>query len=58
MAFELACGDIMEGCEARFQGDTEEEVLDQAGRHAADAHGMTEVTPEVTTALRAAMRPA
>ena len=47
----LACGEIMPGCGATFQGETEDEILAQAGRHAAEDHGM-EVTPEVVELVR------
>jgi predicted small metal-binding protein len=42
----LASGEIMDGCQATFRGDSEEEILVQAGTHAAEAHGL-EVTHEV-----------
>ena len=48
----LACGEIMPGCSATFQGQTEDDVLAQAGKHAAEDHGM-EVTPEVVELVRA-----
>jgi predicted small metal-binding protein len=51
----LACGDIMPGCSATFQGQTEEEILAQAGRHAAEEHNL-EVTPEVVDLVRSHIR--
>jgi predicted small metal-binding protein len=51
----LACGEIMPGCEARFDGETEEEVLAQAGRHAVESHGL-EVTPELVETVRGFIR--
>ncbi|TCI98850.1 DUF1059 domain-containing protein [Aeromicrobium sp. IC_218] len=42
----FACGDVVPGCEDVFLGATEDEVLDKALQHAADAHGMTEVSEE------------
>ncbi len=51
----LACGEIMPGCEARFEGETEEEVLTEAGRHVAEAHGL-EVTPELVETVRGFIR--
>lgn len=47
----LACGEIMPGCDAVFSGETDEEILAQAGRHAAEVHGMA-VTPEVVALVR------
>ena len=51
----LACGEIMAGCDATFEGETEEEVLAQAGRHAVEDHGL-EVTPEVVDLVRSHIR--
>lgn len=51
----LACDDIMPGCQATFTGQTEEEILSQAGQHAIDVHGLT-VTPEIVEAVRAQIR--
>jgi predicted small metal-binding protein len=53
----LACGEIMEGCQARFEGETEDEILAQAGRHAAEDHGM-DVTPDVVELVRSHIRDA
>ena len=51
----LACGDLVAGCAQTFRGETEEEILAQAGRHAAEAHGL-EVTPELVEQVRAQIR--
>lgn len=51
----LACGDIMPGCGARYHGETDEEILDQAGRHVVEDHGL-EVTPEVVELVRSHIR--
>lgn len=51
----LACGEIVPNCNATFQGETEEEILAQAGQHAANDHGM-DVTPEVVELVRAHIR--
>lgn len=53
----LACGEIMDGCPATFQGETEDEILTQAGRHAAEDHGL-EVTPDVVELVRSHIRDA
>jgi predicted small metal-binding protein len=52
MTFKLACGDVMPGCGARFEDETEEGLLGQVGDHAAADHGIAEVTPEVAAAVR------
>jgi predicted small metal-binding protein len=47
----LACGEIMPGCDATFEGETVEEILAQAGEHAVTVHGL-EVSPEVVEMSR------
>ena len=56
MTYSLACGDVMPGCAATFSADTEEDLLAQAAPHAAEAHGIAEMTPEVLEAVRAAVK--
>jgi predicted small metal-binding protein len=46
----------MPGCAATFNAETEDELLAQVGPHAADAHGITEITPEVLEAVKAAIK--
>lgn len=53
----LACGEIMPGCSATFSGQTEDDVLQQAGKHAAEDHGL-DVTPELVETVRAHIRDA
>ena len=55
MTKSLACGDIMDGCDATFTAETEDEVLASAGAHAADVHGL-EVTPELVEVVRGHIR--
>lgn len=51
MTFRLACGDVMPGCSAAFEDDTREGLLGQVAEHAGAEHGITEITPEVRTAV-------
>jgi predicted small metal-binding protein len=51
----LACGEIVSGCTATFEGETDDEILAQAGQHAVADHGM-EVTPEVVELVRSHIR--
>ncbi len=51
MTFKLACGDVMPGCAAHFETDTQDELMQQVAAHAADAHGITEITPDVAQAV-------
>ena len=50
----LRCGDLVKGCAFEARG-TEEEILQKAGPHAREAHGM-EVTPEMVVAVKRAIR--
>jgi predicted small metal-binding protein len=51
--FTLACGDVMPGCPARFESPDRERLLTQVGVHAAQAHGILDLTPEVRSAVEA-----
>jgi predicted small metal-binding protein len=53
MTFKLACGDVMPGCAARFETDDVDALMQQVAAHAAEAHGITEVTPEIAQAVSA-----
>lgn len=49
---QFACASVVDGCEGVVTGATEEEVLAAAAQHAAEAHGMSDVPPEVVAAIR------
>ena len=53
MTFKLACGDVMPGCSARFEAADEQTLLGEVAEHAAEAHGIEEITPEVLEAVQA-----
>jgi len=50
---QFACGTVVDGCEGVVTGETDEEVLEAAAAHAAEAHGMTDVPGEVVEAIKA-----
>ena len=56
MGYSLACGDVMPGCDATFSAETHDELLSQIGPHAAEAHGITEITPDVLDAVKGAIK--
>jgi predicted small metal-binding protein len=58
MKFKLSCGDAMPGCSARFEDESRERILEQVSVHAREAHGVTEVTPEMLQAIGANIVPA
>jgi len=45
--FKLACGDVMPGCAARFENTDRNDLLAQVAQHAAEAHGIVEITAPV-----------
>ena len=51
--FKLACGDVMPGCPARFESTDRDQIMVQVASHAAGAHGITEVTPDIRRAVEA-----
>ena len=51
MKFQLACGDVMPGCTARFEAADQDALLGQVAQHAAADHGITEITPEIRDAV-------
>jgi predicted small metal-binding protein len=53
MTFKLACGDVMPGCAARFENTAREALLADVAGHAASAHGISVLTPEVVQAVEA-----
>lgn len=56
MPYSLACGDVMPGCGATFEAESEAQLLEQVGPHAAEAHGIAEVTPDVLAAVKGAIK--
>ena len=51
----LKCRDVGPDCDAVVRGETEEEILEQVGKHAQSVHGM-EVTAELVEAVRSAIK--
>ena len=49
---KFACGDVVPGCDAQWVCSSEEEVLAEVAAHAAEAHGITDVSPELVTLVR------
>ena len=49
---EFSCGAVVPGCSARFEGESDEQILQQVAVHAREAHDMDEVPPEVVQQVR------
>jgi predicted small metal-binding protein len=58
MKYKLSCGDAMPGCSARFEDESRDVILQQVSVHAREAHGVTDVTPEMLEAIGANIVPA
>jgi predicted small metal-binding protein len=50
---EFACGELVPGCDAKFQSESENLLFAQITSHARDEHGMDEVPPEIVDQIRA-----
>ncbi|MBV9952912.1 MAG: DUF1059 domain-containing protein [Acidimicrobiia bacterium] len=49
----FACGDVVPGCSTSFTCRTDDEILAEVARHAADAHGLEAVPDDVVEAVKA-----
>lgn len=56
MSKELRCGDVMPGCEWVVRGESEEEVLAEGAKHAAEAHGLEEIDEATLEKVKEAVR--
>jgi predicted small metal-binding protein len=56
MAKVLHCGDVVGSCDFVARGESEQEVLEQAAEHARTAHNLQEITPEIASKVKAAIR--
>lgn len=56
MTKHIACGDIVKGCAFTADAATESELVEQVKTHAAKAHGVKEVTPELAAKVKAAIQ--
>jgi len=56
MTKQLACGDVVEGCAFTVSAATEEELLKRVKAHAAEAHDVKEISPELAAKVKAAIQ--
>ena len=54
-ARHFACGHVVPDCEFTVSAATDEELLKKVAGHAAQAHGITEITPALVSQVRAAI---
>ncbi len=53
---EFSCGAVVPGCNAKFEAESEDELLAQVADHAKADHGMDDVPPEVVSQVRENIR--
>jgi predicted small metal-binding protein len=56
MKKHIACHDVVPGCRFTAIAATEEELLARVAEHAAQEHGVTEITPELASRVKGAIR--
>lgn len=56
MTMQFGCGDVIQGCKFQVTAENEQELLQQVAAHAAAAHGVKDVTPELVARVRAAVK--
>jgi predicted small metal-binding protein len=55
-ARHFACGAVVPDCDFVASAATEEELMRQVTEHAAKAHGITAITPELAAKVKAAIK--
>jgi predicted small metal-binding protein len=52
----IACGDIIPGCKWTASAPTEAALMQKVVAHAAEAHGVKDVTPDLAAKVKAAIK--
>jgi predicted small metal-binding protein len=56
MTKHIKCGDIVKDCTFTAEAATESELVEQVKTHAANVHGVKEVSPELAAKVKAAIQ--
>ena len=48
----LSCHDVGVDCDVQFEAETEDEVMQMAAKHAAEAHNLDPIPPQVAAKCR------
>jgi predicted small metal-binding protein len=56
MTKHIACDDVVKGCAFTASAESEQELIEKVKAHAAEKHGVREVTPELAAQVKAAIR--
>lgn len=52
----IACADIVPDCTFTATASSEEDLVKQVAAHAAQEHGVTEITPELAAKVKGAIK--
>lgn len=55
MPKRFACGAVVPDCPFMAKAESEEELLKQVAAHAAEAHGIKEISPELLAKVKSAI---
>jgi len=58
MAKQLACGDVVPGCTYVAKADDEADLMQQVAKHASEAHGVKQSTPDLRAKVKAGVKDA
>lgn len=53
---QLTCREVGVDCDIVFNGETDEEIMEKAKYHAATAHNLPQIPPEIAKKCRAAIK--
>jgi predicted small metal-binding protein len=53
MGYSFRCENVVPGCEGEVHGSTQEETMQAAAEHAAEAHGLAELDDETIEKVKA-----
>jgi len=56
MTQEISCNEVVPGCDWKAEAATEEELMKKVVEHAAEAHGVHKVSPELAEKVKEAIR--
>jgi predicted small metal-binding protein len=52
----IACANIVPGCSFQAEADSENELLQKVASHAAESHGVKEITPDLLVKVKSAIK--
>jgi len=56
MTKHIACNDVVKGCTYTASAPTENELIEKVTAHAAQDHGVKDVSPELAAKVKAAIQ--